>query len=251
MTIQTSVVLAAVLAMAGCNESQKISGEVQDSDGQSREIEVEVDENVIVLSIDGEMQTIDLGNVLGESLGDLGTLGDHGVMVVEVQADGQEPIVMQRSFGRDHPGRPMQGGHRGEGRGEYGPGNMGQMHERIMQEMHERRGERHEGHDDDNEAREFIGELHELGEVSQMLSRSSSVALLGIHMIRDNFDPEVVVGAMEDIIEETAAGSAANNAALIVMMEALGELDNEDGALDAAIDLVVGNSPRREHHDED
>lgn len=145
----------------------------------------------------------------------------------------------------------MQGGPRGGGGGGHGPANMDQMHERIMHAMRERQGEHHEGHDDGDDAREFIEELHELGEVSQMLSRSSSVALLGIHMIRDNFDPEVVVDAMEDIIAETAPGSAASNAALIVMMEALGDMDDEDGALEAAIDLVIGNSPARSPHDED
>ena len=68
-----------------------------------------------------------------------------------------------------------------------------------------------------------------------------SMAMLGIHMIRDELDPEKRIEALEKIIDEADEGSASRNAALIVAIETLQELDRQDEAADLMVELVLSN----------
>ena len=87
----------------------------------------------------------------------------------------------------------------------------------------------------ESKRREFMEELGMLGEVAQQLWDGDSVAMMGIHMIRDTLDGATRLQALEMIIEEELPGSASRNAALIVAIQTL----QEDGDIEAAADLMV------------
>ena len=96
----------------------------------------------------------------------------------------------------------------------------------------------HEDHEI-SEEHQFMEELSTLDEISAMMS-PQSMAMLGIHMIRDELEPEVRLEALERIIEE-ASNSTTRNAALIVAIETLQELDRQDEAVDLMVELVLSN----------
>jgi hypothetical protein len=83
-------------------------------------------------------------------------------------------------------------------------------------------------------------EISILDEMSHIMT-PSSMAMLGIHMIRDQLEPENRLEALERIIDEAAAGSTSRNAALIVAIETLHELDRQDEATDMMVELVLSN----------
>ncbi len=67
------------------------------------------------------------------------------------------------------------------------------------------------------------------------------MAMLGIHMIRDELEPEERLEALQRIIDEAHHGSTSRNAALIVAIETLQELDRRDEAADLMVELVLTN----------
>jgi len=89
------------------------------------------------------------------------------------------------------------------------------------------------------EEHQFLEELSMLEEISATMSPQSMV-MLGIHMIRDELEPEMRLEALERIIEE-ASNATSRNAALIVAIETLQELDRQDEAVDLMVELVLSN----------
>ncbi len=89
------------------------------------------------------------------------------------------------------------------------------------------------------EEHQFLEEQSKLDEISAGMSPQSMV-MLGIHMIRDELEPEMRLEALERIIEE-ASNATSRNAALIVAIETLQELDRQDEAVDLMVELVLSN----------
>ena len=83
-------------------------------------------------------------------------------------------------------------------------------------------------------------ELSMLDEVSSYMT-PHSMSMFGIRMIRDELEPEDRIKALERIISQTDEGSPSRNAALIVSIETLQELDRQEEAVDLMIELVVSN----------
>lgn len=98
---------------------------------------------------------------------------------------------------------------------------------------------RHHEERDIPEEVQFMQELGILGEVAGRLEDSESVALMGIHMIRDELEGEVRMESLEKIIEE--AGPIARNAALIVAIQTMLEEGNDEVAADYMVELVISN----------
>jgi len=96
------------------------------------------------------------------------------------------------------------------------------------------------GHDVSEEV-QFMEELQLLGAVAESLDGGDSVALMGIHMIRDELEGEVQLSALNAIIEETGDGTAVRNAALIVAIQALKEIGDDEAAADLLVELVLSN----------
>jgi hypothetical protein len=133
------------------------------------------------------------------------------------------------------------------------PEEMRGMHERMMQmhDMQERRPEHMQGEmrfRDVPEEHEFMQELGMMDEMSYHLSELGAISMLGIHMIRDELEPEARLDALERIIDEAPNPSPARNAALIVSIETLQELSRVEEAADLMVELVLSNS---EWHDDD
>jgi len=124
------------------------------------------------------------------------------------------------------------------------------MQEHMMQMMggnphemeHGHQGEwRHERDRDITEEHQFMEELDLLGEVSQYLNESDAVAMMGIHMIRDNLEGDIRMEALDAIIEEAGSGSAVRNAAIIVAIQTLQQYGDTEAAADLMVELVLSN----------
>ena len=119
---------------------------------------------------------------------------------------------------------------------EGGPhGGMGGNPQQMMGEFHFERD-----HDVPEEV-QFIDEIEILSEVVIALEGGDSVALMGINMIRDELEGEIQLEALEEIIGESLEGTAVRNAALIVLIEALKDSGDDEGAADLLVDLVLSN----------
>jgi hypothetical protein len=132
------------------------------------------------------------------------------------------------------------------------PEEMRDMHERMMRmhDMQERRPEHMRGEmrfRDVPEEHEFMQELGMMDEMSYYLSELGAISMLGIHMIRDELEPEARLDALERIIDEAPNPSPARNAALIVSIETLQELSRDEEAADLMVELVISNA----HWDDD
>jgi hypothetical protein len=210
-------------------------------------------------------------------MGDRGEGGGHPKMVMMHGGDGppqgmrermMKMMMGDRGEGGGHPMMKMMGD-RGEGgghtmmkmMGDRGEGPPQGMRERMMKMMKgdrgkggghpmmggggghgEWNGELHEHKEDRDipEEHQFMEELSMLDEVSSFMT-PHSMSMLGIHMIRDELEPEVRIEALERIISQTDEGSPSRNAALIVSIETLQELDRQEEAVDLMIELVVSN----------
>jgi hypothetical protein len=131
---------------------------------------------------------------------------------------------------------------RGEWREHDERGEWRDHDERGEWREHDERGEwrEHDEYQDVPEEHQFMEEISILDEMSRIMT-PSSMAMLGIHMIRDQLEPENRLEALERIIDEAAAGSTSRNAALIVAIETLHELDRQDEATDMMVELVLSN----------
>ena len=199
-----------------------------------------------------------------------GMNGEHGGPPPEMR---EHMMQMMRGHGGehgDHGGSPpemrehmmqMMRGHGGE-HGDHG-GSPPEMREHMMQMMrghggehgnhcdirsqqpnqHEKHGEwsPHHGEREAPEVVQFIQELGMLGEVSAHLEDGQSVALMGIHMIRDTLDGELQMDSLTAIIEDAESGSPSRNAALIVAIQALQDEGDDEAAAELMVELVLSN----------
>ena len=160
---------------------------------------------------------------------------EHGMFIIDTEQGTGTPRQMRMV--------KMMGG-KNEGRSEG-------MRGRMMQMMrgHGKDGGPHEMHGEwgsnpeygANEEEQFMQELGMLGDVASYLSDSNSVAMLGIHMIRDQLDGATRMHALEAVIEEELPGSASRNAALIVAIQTLQEVGDTEAAADLMVELVLSN----------
>jgi hypothetical protein len=221
----------------------------------------------IVVMVNGEEQIIDIQDILsGAELEDM-----DGEISIEVMAFGDDEENTMRRLHTDGDNAQMLvivngeevDGMSGDISGdmmehamrmigsEHGNGNRMQMH--TMKMMHG--GEHGEWHSepphqkhgkggnqkehDVSEEVQFMKELGLLGKVASQLDDRDAVALMGIHMIRDELEGEVRMIALESIIEE--AGPIARNAALMVAIQTMLEEGNEEAAAEYMVELVLSN----------
>jgi hypothetical protein len=218
-------------------------GELEDMDG---EISIEVmafgddEENTMRrLHTDGDnaqMFVIVNGEEVDGMSGDISAdMMEHGMLIIDTEQgiDAPRKMRMVKMKGSENEGPPE--GMRG--------------HMMQMMRGHDRDGGSHEMHREwrsnpehgANEEEQFMQELGMLGDVSSYLSDSNSVAMLGIHMIRDALDGATRMHALEVIIEEELPGSASRNAALIVAIQTLQEDGDTEAAADLMVELVLSN----------
>ncbi len=117
---------------------------------------------------------------------------------------------------------------------------MEDLHRRFEHAMGEHDDRGHEG----GEEREFMEQVHGLAEMSQYLWEHDAMAILGVTMIREHLEPEAQVEALGAIRDETVSATATWNAATLVLLEALGELEDVEAATEVLVEFVIANSHR-------
>ncbi|MDP7008186.1 MAG: hypothetical protein QGI78_01290 [Phycisphaerales bacterium] len=230
----TTLAVSSLFLTSGCKKTKMMSTvtAVTHADPQELDVEVEHHGGEITLVVNGKEQTIDLSELIGEI--DLDAVDGEVSIAVMATSDheGVEPVVWAAS----------PGGHGGHGDPHGGMG----AHMMHMKGGHGEHGDPHEchggrsDHEEIPEEIQFIDELSLLHEVSVSMS-DSSMALLGIHMIRDGLEPENRLEALEVIISKSSKGSSSRNAAIITAIETMRELDMMDEAADLMIELVLSN----------
>ena len=104
---------------------------------------------------------------------------------------------------------------------------------------------------------EFMHKVALYHEVGNHLSESDAMAIFGVHMLRDNVEPELRVELLDGIIEATFDRAPGRNAALLVAIETLMEMGEEEEAARYIAELVISNSshghvpPKDEGHEDD
>lgn len=225
----TILALTPALALVACNKTQKVPAttNTQMSEEMEVNVEVEVEDGEIVVLVNGEEQAIDINEMLGgfdfESMG--GEVEVHMIVSGE-EVDGMPEDMM------DHVMKTIGVHHGGPHEGPHGQ----------WQEHHESpHGEWRGHHPEQSEEMQFIEELGLLGVVADHLFNQEAVALMGIHMIRDNLEGDLQMEALEAIIEEAEDGSTSRNAAIIVAIQSLQEVGDEEAAADLMVELVLSN----------
>jgi len=267
-TTLITLAIGSVMIIGGCNKTKKVSTTtvVSHADPQEMDVNVEVEGGEIIVMINGEEQVIDLSEIMGDV--DLGNfVGADGEVKIGVMVYGDEDApthMMHGGDAKDGVHHRMMEWNSDQGGPQHG---MEEMHERMMQmhgkhggppegmreHMMQMRGEHgnphqkmqgewrgHQEERDVPEEHQFMDELSMLDDISHMMT-PSSMAMLGIHMIRDELEPENRIEALERIIEQTEKGSTSRNAALIVAIQTLQELHRQEEAAGLMVELVVSN----------
>ena len=226
----------------------------------------------IIVMVDGQEQTIDLQGLLsgmdlagmdGEVNIEVMAFGDDEEHAMhKFQADGEnvqmfvtlngkEVEGMSGDMSRDMMGHVMQmicseHGGQPEGMrehmmhgGEYGGPHQqfsGEWRSQSPHQMHDK-GQYHAG--GMLEEMQFVQELDMLGQVAVRLDDREAVALMGIHIIRDELEGEIRMDALEAIIDDS--GPIARNAALLVAIQTMLEEGDEEAAADYMVELVLSN----------
>ena len=262
----TILAMASALLLVACNKTRKANVASTVVQPAELDVNVEVENGEIVLMVNGKEQVIDISKMIGNL--DLENIdGEMSIAVMAIiDEENDEPIHMFKMMGghgespegmeqihgymmqmMGNRGGPMGGGGMMGGHGEP-PEGMEVIHERIM---NMRRSERGDGRNVRElgehgvrgvpEVIEFMEELGMLGEVAQQLWDGDSVAMMGIHMIRDELEGEVRMAALDSIIADAPAGVPARNAALIVAIQIQKEEGNDKEAADLMVELVLSN----------
>ena len=247
--ILSTIGLSLALLLAACNKTQQPNNTVSANTTTEMEMEVEVVDGQIIVMVNGEEQAIELGEVMGNI--DFEKMdGDMSIAVMAVtDEDGNEPMHMMKWVSSKGVERhPQMKRHTMQMRGGP-PEGMEEMPEHMMHMRGGQRGNAHgefrgncpHGEKEGSEVREFVQELQMLGDVSSYLNDSQAVAMMGIHMIRDELDGEVRMSALETIIEDEAPSSASRNAAIIVAIQTMQEAGNNEAAAEYMVELVISN----------
>ena len=256
--ITTTLICTLTLLLFGCQKTKQTETL---SSTQQANVDVEFEHGEIVLMIDGEEQIISLDEIMrGEGLEDI----DGEVMVSVMafgdsegkvpggphgQIDGDFEVDMQVIVNGeevDLPTSEMMGHvmHMIGGKGMHGGHPSGHPNRYEMMDRHHPEHEHGEWRMHEREVSEehqFMKELAVLNDVSHHLRENEGVALLGIHMIRDNLEDELLLDALNEIIEESLLGSPVRNAAIIVAIQAMQEFGDIEGAADLMVELVLSN----------
>jgi len=272
-SILTTLAIGSAIVLSGCNKTKEISTAATATQAEPQDVnlavEVTVENGEMKVMVNGEERSIsDLSEIMG---GIDFSGGDENIEVHiarmmgnwDGEEDGNHEYVMRMTSGDGaHPdGKGVHiikmmdgdGGHP-EGMREHmmggGNGHREGMREQMVIMMDGKVGLSNRQHPiigewrihedrDIPEEHQFLEELSMLEEISATMSPQSMV-MLGIHMIRDELEPEARLEALERIIEE-ASNRTSRNAALIVAIETLQELDRQDEAVDLMVELVLSN----------
>ncbi len=244
--VLTTIGIPLVLLVTACNKTEQPITSTAKATSEM-EVDVEVVEGEIIIMVNGEEKVVDLGDVMGDF--DFENMDGEMSIAVMAMADeeGRHPMHMMKMMGGGQSGPP-------EGMEEM-HGRMIQMHSDQGRTGHgEWRGEYPHGEREGSEVREFIQELRVLSEVSSHLNNNANIAMMGIHMIRDNLEGELRRYALETIVEESNPGPE-RNAALIILIQDYQEEGDIELAADLMIDLTMSNSNglwlRNQNEDED
>ncbi len=235
--IFTTLAIASTIILVGCGKTNRATLTTPpQSVEREMDVDVEIEEGEIIVMINGEEKVIELG----ESMGDIDFENIDGEMNFTVMAFANEE--------GDYPMHRMQmRGDRGDRGGQGGPPeemreHMNQMYGWQEENTHgEWRDDRPHRQHEGSEIIEFMHELELFSEVSSRLSDSKAVAMIGIHMIRDELDGELKMKAIDAIIKKSERGSPAHNAALIVAIQTMQEEGDDEAAADYMIELVISN----------
>ena len=202
--VLTTLIVMAVLNLTACTKTENATTAMTTTHPRELDVEVEIDRGEMTILMNGEIMRIDdfENNIDGE-------VQVH-MIVNDEEVDGMPHDMMAHVM-------QMIGGH-GKPHGEW------RRHNRESSEEHQ-----------------FMEELGTLSTVSEYLEDNNAVALMGIHMIRDELEGEVRMEALEEIIEESGSGSAVRNAALIVAIQTMQEVGDEEAASDLMVELVLSN----------
>lgn len=202
--VLTTLIVMAIFNLTACTKTENATTAMSTTQPTELDVEVEVDGGEIIVLVNGE--TMHIEDFENSSDGEV----QVHMIVNDEEVDGMPDDMMAHVM-------QMIGGH-GKPNGER------RRHKREI-----------------SEERQFMQELGTLGEVSEYLQESDAVALMGIHMIRDELEGEVRMEALEEIIEESGSGSAVRNAALIVAIQTMQEVGDEEAAVDLMVELVLSN----------
>ncbi len=243
--IMSTIILPITLLLTACNKTEQPTTTTTNTTNAEMEVDVEVDNGEIIVKLNGEKQVIDLS----EFMGDIDPENMDGEVSIAVMAvineDENEPThTMKWMSSEDVDFHPQMKAHAMQMRAGHGGPPEG-MEERRVRQGRSGHSRWQEGfsqkEQEGSEIREFIHELNLLGDVSSYLDESDSVAMMGIHMIRDELEGDIRMASLETIIEEVPRGVPSRNAALIIAIQTMQEEGNIEAAADYMIELVLSN----------
>jgi len=251
-SILTTLAIGSVIVLGGCTKTKEFSTAATATQAEPQDVnlavEVTVENGEMKVMVNGEERSIgDLSEIM-EGI-DFGG-GDENIEVhiAKMMRGGDGRPEGRREHMSDRDGEHPQGMREHMSSRDEGHSEGMREHMVIMMDgevglrnfQHPMGGEWREHEDRDiPEEHQFLEELSMLEEISATMSPQSMV-MLGIHMIRDELEPEMRLEALERIIEE-ASNATSRNAALIVAIETLQELDRQDEAVDLMVELVLSN----------
>ena len=270
------ILVTSTLFVVGCDKTNKPALTTT----ENMEVDVTVDGNEIIVMVNGEERDIDLSELFGEidlenmdsevSVAVMAYSDDDEHAMRRYQKDGDNVEFHWIAEGDDFEGKGgeimkhvkrMMGGEGGNHemrmRMMGGEGSEHEMQRVRVMRMHGDSDNRRGGHDNDGgphemhgewkmdndvpEEVQFMQELSMLNEVAHHLEERDSVAVMGIHMIRDSLEGEIRMSALTTIIEEAPNGSVARNAALFVAIQSLQEDGENEAAAELMVELVLSN----------
>ena len=256
------ILVTSTLFVVGCDKTNKPALTTT----ENMEVDVTVDGNEIIVMVNGEERDIDLSELFGEidlenmdsevSVAVMAYSDDDEHAMHRYQKDGDNVELYWIAEGDDFEGK---GGEimKHVKRMMGGEGSEHEMQRVRVMRMHGDSDNRRGGHDNDGgphemhgewkmdndvpEEVQFMQELSMLNEVAHHLEERDSVAVMGIHMIRDSLEGEIRMSALTTIIEEAPNGSVARNAALFVAIQSLQEDGENEAAAELMVELVLSN----------
>ena len=236
--IITTIVISSVMLIGGCNKTEKVRTSTTTVQPDEMDVNVEIEDGEIIMMINGEERVIDFSEIM-DSIDLEGVDGEVSIAVMALASDENDEPKHEMYMMRGEHGGPHKG--------------MEEMHERMMQmrgPRNNRDGNPHHNmcgkwcdpHEDRDvpEEHQFMEELAMFEEMSNRMS-PESMTMLGIHMIRDRLENEVRLAALNTIIDESEFGLPSRNAAIIVAIETLQDLDRDEEAAQLMVDLVLSN----------
>ena len=244
--VLTTLGVISTLILTACTKTESATSTMATTHPPDLDVEIEVEDGEIIIMIDSEEQVFELSEIMsGVDFGNMsGEFQVHMIIngeEIDGLPEGMVTRVMKMMGGHGGPPEDMRenmmGGHGGP------PEDMREMHEHMMQMQRdgEHRGEGRMRSREISEEEQFMRELGILGAVSEHLEHNEAVALMGIHMIRDELEGEMRMEALEEIIEGSDEGTAVRNAALIVAILTMQEEGDIEAATDLMVELVLSN----------